>query len=284
MGRTEKVRYRELRRICGDYLYVYVYPVFPSGNALAKGSGRRKRYKETSEVQKKLNDRHSKERFEMLVHSNFSADDYIMHLSYEDGWLAENDEQADRDLTAYLRRVKRLYQKAGVECKYMAVTAKGSEHGRYHHHIFLPGGIDRSLLEDKWSYGYANCDRLQFNEQGVADLADYVVEKQDRITVRRWRASRNLKQPIEKPTRDYVYDRRRALSMTNPITAANNTQTLYPGYIMSEDAYVQENDLNGGVYLSMKFYREDSDFMQRRRAVGRYADQRRTKRGDLKGA
>lgn len=277
MGNSTKVRYRELRRICGDYLYVYVYPVFPCGNAHG-GSGRREKRKETSEIQKKLNDRHSKERFEMLVHTNFSADDFVMHLSYEDGFLADSDERADKDLSAYLRRLKRLYDKAGVEFKYMAVTAKGSKKGRYHHHIFLSGGIDRSLLEGKWSFGYANCDRLQFNEQGVADLSDYVVAKQDRTTARRWRASRNLKQPIEKPTRDYVYDRKRALSMTNPITAANNTQALYPGYIMSEDAYVQENDLNGGVYLSMKFYREEADFMQRRRAAGKYRNQRRTKR------
>lgn len=284
MGRTEKVRYRELRRVCGDYLYVYVYPVFPSANAPAKGSGRRKKYKETSEVQQKLNDRHSKEHFEMLVHANCTQNDYVMHLSYEDGWLAENDEQADRDLSAYLRRIKRLYQKAGIESWYIGVTAKGSERGRYHHHIFLPGGIDRSLLEDKWHFGYANCDRLQFNEQGIADLADYVVEKQDRVTVRRWRASRNIKKPIEKPTRDYVYDRRRALSMTSPVTAADNTAALYPGYIMSEDPYIQENELNGGVYLSMKFYREDADFMQRRHANGKYKDQRRTKRGELKGA
>ena len=284
MGRTQKVRYRELRRVCGDYLYVYVYPVFPLANAPAKGSKRKTKYRETSEVQKKLNDRHSKERFEMLVHTNFTGDDHIIHLSYEDGWLAENDEQADRDLSAYLRRVKRLYDKAGLECKYMAVTAKVNERGRYHHHIFLPGGIDRSLLEDKWHFGYANCDRLQFNEQGVADLADYVVEKQDRITVRRWRASRNLKQPEEKPTRDFIYDRRRALSMTSPVTCAENTNVLYPGYVISEDPYVQENDLNGGVYLSMKFYREDADFMQRRKKLGRYIDQRRTKNGKLKGA
>lgn len=281
MGRTQKVRYRELRRVCGDYLYVHVYPVFPCA-VPSKGSGRRKKYRETSEVQKKLNDRHSKERFEMLVHTNFTGDDYIMHLSYEDGWLAENDEQADRDLSAYVRRVKRLYQKAGIEFRYIAVTAKGSERGRYHHHIFLPGGIDRSLLEDKWQYGYANCDRLQFNEQGVADLADYVVEKQDRITVRRWRASRNLSQPKEKPTRDYIYDRKRVLSMTSPIACAENTSALYPGYIISEDPYVQENELNGGIYLSMKFYREDADFMLRRKSSGRYKDQRRTKRGEIR--
>ena len=281
MGRTNKVRYRELRRVCGDFLYVSVYPVFPCANSPAGGSKRKTKYKETSEVQKKLNDRHSKERFEMLVHTNFNSDDLMLHLSYEDGFLAGTDEQADRDLSNFLRCAKRVYEKAGIEFKYMAVTARGSQRGRYHHHIFLPGGLDRSLLEGKWKYGYANCDRLQFNEQGVADLSDYIVEKQDRTTVRRWRASKNLKKPIEKPTRDYIYDRKRALSMTSPVTAYENTKVLYPGYVMSEDPFIQENDMNGGVYLTMKFYREDADFMQRRKKCGRYKDQRRTKKGNL---
>ena len=265
--KNAKVRYRELRRVCGDYMYVYVFPVFP---VKCMGGERRVRYQPTSEVQALLNDRHSERRFRELAHTNFSGEDYCFHISYDDGWLAEDDETAERDLDALIRRLKRLYKKLGVPFKYMAVTARGSEKGRYHHHLIISGGVDRDLIQYKWQYGFANCDRLQFNETGVADLTEYIVLKQNRVGVRRWKASRNLSEPVDRPTRDHIYTRKSALQTAEQPFGSDRLIRLYPGYILAEYPQKTENPVNGGVYLTMSFYAEDADFMQRRFGRGKY--------------
>lgn len=269
MGKA-KTRYREIRRVCGDYMYVYVFPVFFAGEYMTAGGKRRKKYRPSSEVQQGLNDRHSARRFRELVHTNFCSEDYCLHLSYEDGWLAEDDETAEKDLDAMIRRLKRLYAKHGAEFKYMAVTARGESRGRYHHHLIISGGVDRDLVCAKWAYGFANCDRLQFNETGVADLSAYIVERQNRVSVRRWKASKNLCQPVEKPVRDHVYNRRLANEMAEAPFASPRLSELYPGYVLAEYPERVDNCVNGGVYLAMTFFKEDADFMQRRRGTGKY--------------
>lgn len=264
------VRYREVRKVCGDYMYTYVYPVFPAGTYITSGGRRRQRYKPTSEMQQALNDKHSVRRFKELVHANFTSEDYCLHLTYEDGWLADSDEVAERDLDAMIRRLKRVYAKAGVEFKYMAVTSRGSAHGRYHHHLIVSGGVDRDLLQAKWHYGYANCDRLQFMEIGIADLAQYLIDQQDRVGVRRWKASRNLARPGEKPARDHIYTRRLANAVAEAPFATGKLDELYPGWVLAEYPERVDNDVNGGIYLAMTFYKEDADFIQRRTGRGKY--------------
>ena len=164
--------YREKKYTCGEYLDVYIYPVFETGKL---GGGKRAKKKPSTEAQKKLNQRHREEKLVRLLHANFTPEDLEIHLTYK-GEQPGSDEEAARNLRNYIRRIQRLRKKMGLPpLKYIAVTERGKRGGRYHHHITVNGGIDRDTLESMWEYGYANSRRLQFTEDGLAGLGNYIV-------------------------------------------------------------------------------------------------------------
>ncbi len=114
--------YREKRYYCGEYLDVFIFPVYSSGK---KGS-RGKRGKPTSAAQKKLNQRHREEKLVRLLHANFTPEDLELHLTHEE--QPEDDEAAKRELANFLRRVRRYRKKHGLPpLKYIAVTERGEK-------------------------------------------------------------------------------------------------------------------------------------------------------------
>ena len=97
---------RESVYVCGDYMDADIYPVFqPAGK-------RRARCKPTSAIQEKLNQKNAEKKITRLAHANFTEDDIALHLTYDE--LPEDEEQAQRDLYNYIRRVKRLRKKMGL--------------------------------------------------------------------------------------------------------------------------------------------------------------------------
>lgn len=144
--------YREKRYYCGEYLDVYIFPVY------SQARGRSRKSKPTSEAQKKLNKRHSEEKLVRLLHANFTPDDLEIHLTYTE--QPESPEDAKRELRNFLRRVQRRRKKLDLPpLKYIAVTEIGSK-GRLHHHVTVSGGLDRDELESLWGLGYANSRRF----------------------------------------------------------------------------------------------------------------------------
>jgi hypothetical protein len=127
--------YREKRYYCGEYLDVFIFPVYSSGKRGSRG----RKGKPTSAAQKKLNQRHREEKLVRLLHANFTPEDLELHLTYAE--QPEDDEAAKRELANFLRRVRRYRKKNGLEpLKYIAVTERGKQGGRYHHHVTLNGG------------------------------------------------------------------------------------------------------------------------------------------------
>ena len=77
-----RTRIREKTYQCGDYSYIHIYPVFaPSG------CNKRRRYKPTSEQQKRLNDKYAQKRFVMLLETNFTGEGYYITPTYKDEHL-----------------------------------------------------------------------------------------------------------------------------------------------------------------------------------------------------
>lgn len=246
--------YREKRYYCGEYLDVYIFPVFETGR---RASGRGKKRKPTSSAQKKLNQRHREQKLARLLHSNFTPDDLELNLSYT--VQPESDEEAARLLRNYIRRIQRLRKKRGLPpLKYIAVTERGKKGGRYHHHITISGGIDRDELESLWGLGYANSRRLQFTENGLAGLAHYITKSP--VGSKAWNASKNLVDP-EPKTRDGHISARRARELARDTTDNREFEKLYPGYLLA-DAGAFHNDVNGGVYLAARYYRQDGQFIK----------------------
>ena len=245
--------YREKRYYCGEYLDVYIFPVYPQAR------GRSRKSKPTSEVQKKLNKRHSEEKLVRLLHANFTPDDLEIHLTYTE--QPESPEDAKRELRNFLRRVQRRRKKLYLPpLKYIAVTEIGSR-GRLHHHVTVSGGLDRDELESLWGLGYANSRRLQFTENGLAGLGHYIVK--DPVFTRAWNASKNLIDP-EPKTRDGRISSRRADELAKDTTNNAEYEKLYPGYFLA-DAGAFHNDVNGERYIVARFYRKDGVFIKPKR-------------------
>ena len=250
--------YREKKYTCGEYLDVYIYPVFETGKL---GGGKRAKKKPSTEAQKKLNQRHREEKLVRLLHANFTPEDLEIHLTYK-GEQPGSDEEAARNLRNYIRRIQRLRKKMGLPpLKYIAVTERGKRGGRYHHHITVNGGIDRDTLESMWEYGYANSRRLQFTEDGLAGLGNYIVKSP--VGGKAWTASKNLVDP-EPRTRDGRISGNKARELDKSLESGEKFakfESLYPGYLMSA-AEAFHNDVNGGCYLVARFYRKDGKFIR----------------------
>lgn len=263
--------YREKKYVCGEYLDVFIYPVFETGK---HRGGKRAKRKPSTKAQEKLNQKHREEKVTRLLHANFTPEDLEVHGTYE--VQPESDAEALRDRSNFLRSVKRYAKKNGLgEVKYIGVTERGKRGGRYHHHITIrvEKGIDRDVLERLWTktegHGYANAKRLQFNEEGLAGLGKYISKSP--IGYQAWTASRNLVDP-EPVKRDGRISGRKARELAKSLESGEKFakfESLYPDYLLSK-AEAFHNDVNGGCYLVARFYRKDGKFIKsKKRRKGR---------------
>lgn len=244
--------YREKYYLCGDYMEVHLYPVY------RKAGVRRKKSKPTSECQKKLNEMKAENKLIRKFNYNFSADDLKIELTYRSEYHPQSDEEASRNLTNFLRRMKRLRKRMGLpELKYAAVTERGCRKGRYHHHLVISGGISPSEIVKLWGMGRIGAEPLQFDENGIADLARYMIKK-SAASKKKWNASKNLADPPERQ-RDGRLSKRRVMELARDTDARREYEKYYEGYFLSEAKKVY-NDVNGGVYIYARFYRKDAEF------------------------
>lgn len=240
---------RTAQVVCGDRMEVDVYPVYqPAGK-------RRRRCRPTSEVQAKLNQRNAAKKLTRLVRANFGEEDIALHLTYRPGQEPETEDDARRDLQNYLRRLKRVYRKEGVDLRYICTTERGRKNGRVHHHLIVNGGVDRDTLEETWGRGFANSKRLQVEEDDLAALSHYMVK--DGTSYKRWSRSRNLVEP-EPQIRDNEYNMGDAEEMRDAIesrSAHAYFEALYPGWELVEASCTQ-NGVNRGWYIAVEMRRK----------------------------
>lgn len=249
MAKTSTI-YREKCYICGEYLDVYIYPVYK------RPGKRRGRAKPMTLTQAKLNLRHAIEKLVRLLHANFTPGDIELGLDYAVN--PEDDEQAKRDIRNFLDRLRRRRKKLGLSpLKYISVTEKSGK-GRYHHHVTINGGIDRDVVEKLWGLGRANSKRLQFNENGLAGLGRYVVKSP--VFSKRWNASRNLVDPEPRTSDSSVRSRRKAAALAHDREDREPWEKLHPEYHLAE-VMPFHNDENGGVYIFARMYRKDGRFI-----------------------
>lgn len=248
--------YRETRYECGDYMDVMIYPVY------TKTPVRRKKAKPTSEVQQKLNEIYAEEKLIRIANANFTPRDYKVELTYSSEYLPQSDEDADRELTNFLRRVKRYRKQHGLsELKYIAVTEKGSRSGRYHHHLILSGDIELFDLVALWGKGIVGSDLLIFDENGIANLVKYMMKQLKEFVGKKYKRSRNMIVP-EAKKRDNRFSKRMIVELAKDTENRTEYEKLYEGYHLSKaDAIF--NDVNGGVFLRMRYYRKEAAWLKR---------------------
>lgn len=143
-----------------------------------------------------------------LIHANFTQEDYFVTVSYSDEALARMSgdgealyEAAEHQLRLWLKRARRVCRAAGVEMRYIAITAdrdgKTGEAVRVHHHVIVNAEA-AELLVSKWSAGGTNREHL-YAQADQTPLAEYMMAQvPKRENAKRYMPSRNLTIPQPK--------------------------------------------------------------------------------------
>lgn len=264
---------REKKIYCGDrYLEVDIYPVTISRKRKGKRS---KKIKESLEKQKNLNDKTAKRKFVRLAETNFNEGDYVLHLTYNEKNLPKSIEEMEKNISNYLRRLKRKRKAEGLEeLKYILVTSyttkededEGVESVRPHHHLLINGGLDRDTVEDLWRkrrkkgekkgdiIGRANVRRLQYDyNTGITQISQYLARNLTKK--RKWTCSQNLKRP-EVRNNDYKFSKRKIEAIVRGGFDKKYWEKQYPEYEIrdKDNGYeVIYNEITGwSIYLKLR--------------------------------
>jgi len=243
--RIGQMGYRTRTTVAGPRLEAEVYPIF--GRNTEAMLRRAKKTNVTPEKQARLNRERSIRHLIQLVDANFDERDIHLTLTYRQ---APGYERAQKDMRNFLLRIKRIREKRGMsELKYI-FTIEGDEDGqkeRIHIHLLMNGDMDREELEQIWSKGYANADRLRPDENGLEAIARYIAKQQRNR--RRWCASRNLKQPKSRTSDSRVRNAAvKRIAWDFEDAARTEMEKVYPGYQFVKCS-VRFSDIVDGAYI-----------------------------------
>lgn len=275
-GDVANVRVRTIRS--GDYIEAECYPIHRPGS----GSQRRKRKAETSAAQAEVNRRNTAKQITRYLNANFDASDIHITATYGSHELPRDEREAQKKLSAYIRRLKKAYAKLQKEgripqesqLKYLYVSEYATRDGeavRIHHHIVC-NFPDREMAEELWRAGRANADRLQPDRYGLTALAKYLTKA--KRNKRKWGRSRNLCQP-----RITVADKKLSRRQMMHIASAAEMEAkeifirLYPGceYL---DCDVRTSEWVQGAYIYARLRKQKPRPAQVRGRGGSYSPKR----------
>lgn len=158
---------------------------------------RKKRENPTPEHVKENNERLAVRHLSILLCHNYEDGDYHIILTYK---KEPEPEEAERLLRNFLDRLRRLYKKHGLECKWTAVTEYKNK--RLHHHMIL-NRLDRELIAKTWKHGIVFFRELYGNGD-YRKLAEYLIKetsktfREDGISKCRYRHAKCVRYPDEK--------------------------------------------------------------------------------------
>lgn len=267
----------------GDTLEIEAYPLLKNAAPEARKEARRR---ESTAWMAAANRRRRDKQITRLLETNFTEADFHLTLTYdygfdvrsemrredvmrgyEDARLPLTDEDVRRDLRNFFRRMKRRMQRAGsdpAELKYLYVIESTYEPrpeefdalpAHYHIHIVIGGlgALSRDDAEKTWGRGYANCDRLDFSNNGLKALAKYLGK--GKKFGQRWGHSIGLKLPKIRKT-DRAISRRRAERIAQECQSYGREifEKIYPDYALTE-IEVKYSAFTAGAYIYARMRR-----------------------------
>lgn len=142
----------------------------------------------------------------LILNENFTPDDWFVTLHYEKENRPESIEEARRQLTAFLKELKKSYIGKNLEFKWVKTTAYGCR-GALHHHIAIPKGVTQRQISLVWKETVKasikarppEC-RALYSTGEYSALAAYFCQQAEisgtkERNMRRWTCSRNIKRP-----------------------------------------------------------------------------------------
>ena len=239
-----------------------------------------RRGQESTEKQKRANQKKAERHFVQMVNANFVRPGVLLvDPTYEGGGEPASFAEADRNLENYLRRIKYLCARRGLpKPAYVAVTEGGEEgsaeeNHRLHHHIILfAPGLTRDEVEDLWcagrgkarrSLGRVNTRRAQPVRGSLIERAMYMLKAPKHK--KRWHQSLGLKRPQVK-TNDTRYTKRQLLRWCTNGDAYDRGfwEKKYPTWQVEEVA-VEYNEIDGAYYVRLRMWRDKSPWKTRTR-------------------
>lgn len=254
-----KMRYREQKFHCGNYLEVNMFPVF---ECVYKSSNRKSRRKPTSKVQEKLNQHNAEKSLTRIINTNFTNKDIKLELTYSEENHPASVEQAQRDIVNFFRRINRARNKAGLEkVKYIYSLEQGSRKKRFHFHVVMSGGLSINDISKIWGKGYVNkVLPLMFNETGCVGIAKYFSKQQVKTATgksKRWVSSHNCVKPVAQ-NNDYKLTKRKVNELALESENRRLFEKLYPDYFCASCKPFY-NDETGLYYLYLVLYKKSAE-------------------------
>lgn len=276
---------REKKTISGKLLEVDYYPVIANGNRLPLHPPKHKR---STAEQERYNRNQAIKKLIRLVNTNFDTGDILMHPTYEQSKAPRSEKEARKDITNYLRRVKRKrdaelkrvssllasrpddaelqkqYKQLNKPFKYIYVIEKQTyKSGKYkgsdnwHFHLFMTGGISRDTLEDMWPDGVrCNADRFQPEKFGPESAARYM--SKDPMGAHRFCCSKNLVKSTERAKDGQISARGVERLCKQRVDDREYWERKYKGYRFIR-CFPRHNSYNGQWYLSVVMYKADKN-------------------------
>lgn len=247
--RVGQMGYRTTTTVAGDILVAEIYPAWGREK---KTTVRKAKQNLTPERIQKYNEQRARFRLELLMDANFTADDLNMTLTYTE---APTEAEARKDVKNYIARLKRARARKGLpEMKYV-YALEDERDGRkkqLHCHLVMSGGINRKEAEEIWrkgskARGFANCDELQPDKEGLRKLAFYIYDqnrgKETAKGKRHYTCSKNLKEPKVRSSMSRVGPGKvRKMARDFNAVAPGIMEKVYPGFEFVRGLRFQENE------------------------------------------
>ena len=284
--RVGQMGYRTITTMAGDILVAEIFPAW--------GKERRRKVRAakknlTPERIRRYNTERAKFRLELMMDENFTSEDQSLTLTYTE---KPTEYEIRKDVKNFIERIRRERRKRGLpEMKYIYAieSEKDGKSKQLHCHIVMSGGIERKEVEQIWrkgsqARGFANCDELQPEKEGLRKLAFYIYDqnrgKEQAKGKRHYSCSKNLREPKFRSSMSRVSNAKvRRMAKDFNGVAKPIMEKVYPGFefvrglrfqedetgSMSESC-VRFSDYTDGVYIRV---------MMRRKTKGGKQDDRR---------
>ena len=161
---------------------------------------RAKRQSVTRQTQAEVNRRLRAEKLSRLLIDNYEAGDWYFTCTCRDLMAAE---EIQKSFDHFKRRIRTIYQKAGVPAKYISVLENLAGGGRPHGHILLPalGKEELEKIKKAWPHGNVEVKLYGGHLRDAERLADYFTKEKIAKNSGRIQPSRNLTRTEPKKTK-----------------------------------------------------------------------------------
>ena len=154
----------------------------------------------TPEKMERYNQQEAERKLRRLINANFGPGDFHMIVSYGGEYNPE-PEEARKHLEAFLRKMRRLYEKWERPFRYVVAAERGIRGRRKMHFHMVVNYMETREISELWPWGRVKFFPLD-NTGQYADLASYIIKRTSRTFregtegfKKRWNQSRNLRAP-----------------------------------------------------------------------------------------